>query len=216
MHYAVVDIGSPRQGNLGWWITGPFIEDGGTGPEDLIANLVEAVKAGPVILGFEAPMYVPAKRDLRAAIQQRPGEAGRPWSAGAGASVTAMALALVPAILDRLSLAVPCVTAWQDWTRRPKNAGEILVFEAFVTTGVSDGHDQDAKLAAYAARELLGSETIASALGNEPCISMLGAALLHAGLTDDIDELHRQCLVVKLSKMKLDASDSGSREVLIK
>ncbi|NKL22557.1 hypothetical protein [Rhizobium leguminosarum] len=203
MHYAVIDIGSPRQGNLGWWITGPFIENGGTGPEDMIASLTEAVRAGPVVLGFEAPMYVPAKRDIRATIQQRPGEAGRPWSAGAGASVTAMALALVPAILDRVASNVPGVIAWQDWTRRPEKAGEILVFEAFVTTGVSDGHAEDAKLAAYAARELLGQANIVSALGEEPCMSTLGAALLHAGMSLDIGELSRQCLVVKLSKTKV-------------
>ncbi len=204
MHYAVIDIGSPRQGNLGWWITGPFIEDGGTAPENMIAKLTEAVRAGPVVLGFEAPMYVPTKRDLRATLQQRPGEAGRPWSAGAGASVTAMALALVPAILDRLAANVLGLTAWQDWTRKPEVAGEILVFEAFVTTGVSDGHAEDAKLAAYAARELLAETTATSALGKEPCLSMLGAALLNARMSDDIEELRRQCLVVKLSKTTLE------------
>jgi hypothetical protein len=73
LHYAVVDIGSSR-GNLGWWITGPFIENGGTGPEDMIIALTEALHQGPLVLGFEAPMYVPAKRDIQATIQQRPGE----------------------------------------------------------------------------------------------------------------------------------------------
>lgn len=203
MHYAVIDIGSPKQGNLGWWVTGLFIEDGGTGPEQMITALSEAVRTGPVVLGFEAPMYVPAKRDIKATIQQRPGEAGRPWSVGAGASVTAMALALVPAILDRIAAAVPGAAAWQDWTRLPRSAGEILVFEAFVTTGVSDGHAEDAKLAAYAARSLLGEATVASALGQEPCMSTLGAALLHSGMSHDIGELRRQCLVVKLSKTRL-------------
>lgn len=202
MHYAVVDIGSPKQGNLGWWVTGPFIEDGGTGPEDLIANLTEAVRFGPVVLGFEAPMYVPTKRDISATLQQRPGEAGRPWSAGAGASVTAMGLALVPAILDRLTANMPGLRAWQDWTRKPQNPGDILVFEAFVATGVSDGHAEDARLAAYAARELLTGVDVTSALGQEPCMSMLGAALLHAGLSDDMEELRQQCLVVKLSKTR--------------
>ncbi|MBY3195076.1 hypothetical protein [Rhizobium laguerreae] len=114
-----------------------------------------------------------------------------------------MALALVPAILDRLASNVPGITAWQDWTRKPENAGEILVFEAFVTTGVSDGHAEDAKLAAYAARDVLAQATPASGLGEEPCMSMLGAALLHAGISDEIDELRRQCLVVKLSKTNL-------------
>jgi hypothetical protein len=200
MHYAVIDIGSPRRGNLGWWITGPFIEDGGTGPDQMIAKLTEAIRSGPVVLGFEAPMYVPAKRELSATLQQRPGEAGRPWSAGAGASVTAMALALVPAILDRLAANVPEIVAWQDWTRKPGKAGEILVFEAFVTTGVSGGHAEDARLAAYATRELFAKALATSALGAEPCMSMLGAAVLYASMSRDLGELHRQCLVVYLSK----------------
>lgn len=202
MHYAVVDIGSPKQRNLGWWITGPFIEDGGTGPEDMIRALTEALHQGPMVLGFEAPMHVPVKRDIQATIQQRPGEAGRPWSAGAGASVTAMALALVPAILDRVAANVPGATAWQDWSRRPKFPAEILALEAFVTTGVSDGHAEDAKLAAYAAPSLLDGETVVSALGQEPCMSTLGAAFLHSGMSQDIEELRRQCLVVKLTKTK--------------
>ncbi|TBF40457.1 CrpP-related protein [Rhizobium leguminosarum] len=49
-------------------------------------------------------------------------------------------------------------------------------------------------------------ETIISALGKEPCMSMLGAALLHAGISQDIEELRRQCLVVKLSKTKVEVS----------
>ncbi len=88
MHYAVVDMGSPMQGNLGWWVTGPFIEDGGTDPDKMIAALTEAVLIGPTVLGFEATMYVPARRDIRDTLRQRPGEAGRPWSAGAGVLVS--------------------------------------------------------------------------------------------------------------------------------
>ncbi len=48
MHYALVDIGSPRRGNFGWRVTGPLIEDGGTGPEDLISTLTEAVPGAQV------------------------------------------------------------------------------------------------------------------------------------------------------------------------
>lgn len=113
-----------------------------------------------------------------------------------------MALALVPAILDKLAANVPGAIAWQDWTRMPQKSGEVLVFEAFVTTGVSDGHAEDARLAAYAARLLLGDETVVSALGDEPCMSTLGAALLHSGMSQDVEELRRQCLVVKLSKTR--------------
>lgn len=53
-----------------------------------------------------------------------------------------MALALVPAILDRVAANVPGATAWPDWSRRPIFPSEILLFEAFVSEGVSDGHAQ--------------------------------------------------------------------------
>ena len=48
---------------------GPFVEDGGTGPEDMIRALTEALHQGPLVFRFEAPMYIHAKRDIQATIQ---------------------------------------------------------------------------------------------------------------------------------------------------
>ncbi|WP_165603102.1 hypothetical protein, partial [Devosia elaeis] len=78
---------------------------------------------------------------------------------------------------------------------------ELLVFEAFVSGGPSDGHAADARAAAIAAQEAFvqGSNAV-SALAHEDCFSLLGAALLHAGMTDNISELHRSCMVVKAAK----------------
>lgn len=85
----------------------------------------------------------------------------------------------------------------------PTRSGELLVFEAFVSGGASDGHVADAKAATMAAIALFegGEEPIASALDPEACFSMLGAALLHAGLTEDVSELHRACLVIRAAKV---------------
>jgi hypothetical protein len=203
MHYGVIDIGSPSKGNLGWSVIGPEVDTGGTDPDLLIEILETAARRGPLILGFEAPMYVPAGREVSALLKGRLGEGSRAWSVAAGATTTAIALAIVPWVLDCLSKRIDGMLAWQDWTRRPTAPGELLVFEAFVSGGPSDGHMADARAAALAAKLAFeGADLqIASALAHEDCMSLLGAALLHARLTDDISELHRRCLVIRAAKV---------------
>lgn len=178
-HYAVIDIGSPAKRNLGWAILGPDDTDEGTAPDVLIDKLVSAVGKGPLILGFEAPMYVPAGRAVEALLKARPGEGSRPWSVAAGATTTAISLAVVPWVLDSLSKRIAGLHAWQDWGRLPVASGEVLVFEAFVSGGPSDGHAADARVAAIAARAVFEQTSLpmASALASEECMSILGAAL---------------------------------------
>jgi hypothetical protein len=209
MHFAAVDIGSPAKGNLGWWVHGPVHDEGGQDPELLVGRLVEAAKAGPLVLGFEAPLYVPAKRPPMRLLGARLGEGNRSWSAGAGTATIAAALAIVPWVMDRLGAGVPSMRAWQDWTRKPKAAGEVLVFEAFVSGGPSDGHVADAKAAAIAAvAAYRAAPPSPSALGDEDCFSLVGAALLHARVSSDLAELHRRCMVVRAAKMLI----GGPRE----
>ncbi len=202
MHCAVVDIGSPSKGNLGWWLYGPDWDVGGTDPAAMKAAFAICLAQGPMALGFEAPMYVPAKRDLMKSLQQRPGEGNRPWSGSAGATVATISMAIVPSLLDFLGAEVPRATAWQDWKRTPTEAGQMLVFEAFVSGGRSSGHDVDARQAAVEAYRLLtGSAEVRSCLGSEECFSLLGAALIHADLSNDLSELKRPCLVVRAEKL---------------
>lgn len=201
-YFAVIDIGSPAKGNLGWAVVGPDLDTAGTDPDVLTATLIDIINRGGLFLGFEAPMFVPAGRTTERLLKARGGEGSRPWSVAAGATVTTTALAVVPWVLDRIGQEVGGVCAWQNWTRLPTSAKEILVFEAFVAGGPSDGHAADAHAAATAARLAFSNGQLpTSALLDEPCFSMLGAALLHAGLTRDLSELHTACLVVKALKM---------------
>lgn len=202
MHCAVVDIGSPGKGNLGWWLYGPKWDVGGVGPDAMKAAFASCLREGPLVLGFEAPMYVPAKRALMRSLQARPGEGSRPWSGSAGATVAAISLAIVPSLLDFLHTEVSGARAWQDWNLMPSKPGEMLMFEAFVSGGRSSGHDVDAKQAAVEAYRLLtGTGEVLSCLGSEECFSLLGAALIHAGLSSDLAELKRLCLVVRAEKL---------------
>lgn len=200
MHFAAVDIGSPGKGNLGWAVIGSDADVGGTDPDELVRTLATISRSGPMVLGFEAPMYVPAGRQVHALLKARPGEGSRAWSVAAGATTTAIALAVVPWILDGVRAAVPHAVAWQDWTRLPRSSGEILVYEAFVSGGPSDGHIADARAAAVATRDVMAAPLPESMLQTEECMSLLGAALLHSGLSNDLTELRRQCLVVRAAK----------------
>lgn len=201
MYFAAIDIGSPAKGNLGWWVLGPDIDQGGTDPGAMFDCLSMALANGPLALGFEAPMYVPAKREAQNLLRSRPGEGSRAWSVAAGATTTAVALAVVPWVLDELSRRSSGVSAWQEWTRRPKQPGELLVFEAFVSGGPSDGHAADARAAALAAHMVFKAADQPSHLEAEHCFSMLGAALLHAGMSEDLSELQRQCMVIRADKV---------------
>ncbi|MBW9091410.1 hypothetical protein JNB91_26760 [Rhizobium wenxiniae] len=91
MHYAVVDIGSPKQGNLGWWVTGPFIEDGGTDPDKMIAALTEAVHTtNTVAVSWKVQPYLgrsqsrngrvilePSPQDVECKVTRGPKREGR-------------------------------------------------------------------------------------------------------------------------------------------
>ena len=93
----VIDIGSPKLGNLGWCLidcqTGE--EHSGFNLDELFPHVVKATKNNGLILGLEAPLFVPLRKDLILATRARKGEGKRPWSAGAGAQVLVINLTIM-------------------------------------------------------------------------------------------------------------------------
>jgi len=59
MHVAVIDIGKPGK-NLGWVMSGSKASEG-TDLDECIKVLAATLEAGPLALGFEAPMFVPVR-----------------------------------------------------------------------------------------------------------------------------------------------------------
>ena len=136
------------------------------------------------------------------------GNTSRPWSYGAGAYVTTMAIHvgswLLRDIRTRLSgNALPGLTIDPEaWTH---SAG-VLLWEAFVSgpghargksaTGVSE-HIQDAATAAAAFRAWWSTHPHPpSAVSCSPRINTFGAIALWAGWTDDVSMLSQECLVL--------------------
>lgn len=193
---AVVDIGSPAKGRLGWYASP--VDQGGSGIEELTDWLAIGLREGPCALGFEAPMFVPYGREASRLTSARIGEGNRAWSAGAGAGALATALVIVPCILARLREKSPNATPHLDWRCPPTRTGELLLFEAFVSGGGKGAdHVDDARRATKRFESLCLDPYGCSAIADEDCLGLLGAALVRTGWTTDLSLLGAAVLVVK-------------------
>jgi hypothetical protein len=201
MRVAVIDIGTPGK-NLGWAIDGP--DDGGTDLDLCVETLIDSLRSGPVALGFEAPQFVPLRRDPKTLTAAREGESGpglptRSFSTGAGAAVLATALVIAPYVLRRLRKALPHASATFDWQLPLTKPGELLLFEAFVTDQgkeTPERHVEDARLAVKSFRRDLAL-SFEGATSSEECMNLLGAALLRIGWSSDVALLSASCLVIR-------------------
>jgi hypothetical protein len=205
---AVIDIGTPGK-TLGWAasdIRGNVFD--GTDIDVCITTVAEALRKGPVALGFEAPMWIPTRLEPARLTSARKGEAGpglasRPFSASAGATALVTGMVVVNYVMRRLRELVPTGKAHLDWHVAPKDAYELLVWEAFVTNQKKHHdarHVEDAKLAVAAfLAGMRYPDTFESSVIEPDCLSLLGAALLKAGWTADLGVLNTPCLVVRTS-----------------
>lgn len=206
MFTVVIDIGTPGK-TLGWAgtdATGEMVD--GVDIDVCIATVAEALSKGPVALGFEAPMWIPTRLEPSRLTSARKGEAGsalasRPFSASAGATALVTGMVVVNYVMRRLRKLAPTGRAFFDWRNPPASAGDLLVWEAFVTNqkkSHDSRHVEDARLAVAAFRVGMSDpSTFQSSVIEPDCLSLLGAALLKSGWTADLAVLSTPCLVVR-------------------
>jgi hypothetical protein len=196
----VIDIGSPKAGNLGWACAamGGGVETG-TDLDSIITWVAAELSVGSVALGFEAPMFIPLRDAPNKLTAARVGEGSKAWSAAAGCGALATGLAITVYTLARLRDAMPSASASLNWRAFEPAPGRLLLFEAFVSGKDKSGsHVSDAAVALryFASQTILGE--IESALPDDgPVFSLLGAALLRAGWSEDLTLLSEPCLVVR-------------------
>lgn len=193
-----IDVGAPR--NIGWAILSDGSEATGQDLDAFIDTFARLANDRPAALGFEAPLFIPVGRPTGKLTTQREGENGRPWSAGAGAAVTTLGLAVVTQVLDHLRTKLPNKRArldWQDWPY----LDDLLIFEAFVSGANHAGpgeHHLDALNAAKAFHESLGDLDAANAVVEENVLSLAGACMARTGwATTNADLLSEPCLVIR-------------------
>lgn len=181
--------------------------------------LVADINAGfPVSLGFEAPLFVPLPDQPSYLNRQRVGERGRPWCAGAGTGALAMgaqqASWLLRAIAGRLRLKPHVAYTLEEFEAK----GGLLIWEAFVSgagknRNAAEPHVDDARRAV--AEFLVRSEEgdLRSDITEQSVINLGGAAVLAAGLSDDLTLLTTPCSVIRVpdfAPSAMDAPNAGA------
>jgi hypothetical protein len=202
-----VDIGSVRRKRFAWCRIGWEEEDSavkdGDNILDLAQGLADDLSAGRrVALGFECPLFVPVPKDPMYLTDARSGENDRPWSAGAGCAVLATGLSecvwIFEKARDLVHVDVRATVAWQDFVAGKAN---LFVWEALVTRAAKrPSHREDARAAAttFMAEYPYIIEADAVEKGkDQPYYSLVGAALLRSGLTQDLSMLCEKCIVIK-------------------
>ncbi len=195
----VVDIGSPGK-NIGWSARG-LTNQKGSSVDALIELLARTLPIASVALGFEAPMFLPARDEYPRLTTARSGEGSHAFSSGPSATVLVTGLVVIRYLLSNLRKRIPQASATFDWTKQPIGPGNLLLFEAFVTGQPKEReepHIADADLAAASFASLLERKGhLETAIEETECLNLLGAILLHTGWSTDIDILHQPCLVIK-------------------
>ena len=194
----VIDVGAPK--NIGWAILHDNAQLTGHSLDEFIRELVTVADGRPVALGFEAPMFIPIGREVAKLTAQRNGERGRPWSAGAGATVTTIGLAIVCHVLARLRAPLSKYKATVDW-RAQLDSDSLLLFEAFVSganhAAVGE-HEIDALNAAQAFANAYPNLDEVNAVQETQVLSLVGTCMLRTGwLSDARDALNQPCLVIR-------------------
>ena len=129
------DIGSIGAGNFAWSCSGPRPTER-TSPEGLARFVADQLnKEGAVALGFEAPLWIPLPGDADRLGKARKGEHGRPWSASAGATVLATALAQTTWVLRRIRELLPTKEppVFLSWSAFDGASAGLFLWEAMVT-----------------------------------------------------------------------------------
>lgn len=187
----VIDIGSPKLGNLGWCLKETISgrEHTGFHLDTLFPHIKTSLENRALLLGLEAPIFVPLRGDLMLATKARKGEGRRPWSAGAGAQVLAMNMPIMAYLFAGIYKDTPKAVWHLNEEKFAGEKGHIMVFEALVS-GADKGqsHINDAEIMArYCsthARQKKLPPTILEHEEETAYFNLAAAAMLRCGIQD--------------------------------
>jgi len=195
----VIDVGSPKSGNLGWAIRKTGNRAYGEDLDQFIAEFAQLCDGCPAAIGFEAPLFVPIRDEVLELTNARNGEGSRPWSASAGATVLAVGLPIMTYTLNKLRSKINTYEATLDWKDWNKSDRSLLVWEAFVSgSSKSNDHWKDADNAVIDFLDNLNDLVSANAIVETNVLSLVGAALIHSGwMSPSAETLKYPALVIK-------------------
>jgi hypothetical protein len=199
-----VDIGSVKKGNFAWArLADDFSgtnEFSSSSIDELILSIKSDLELGKkVSLGFECPLTVNLPSNPQDLTSARKGDGDRAWCAGAGSSALAVGLVECAWILQRIrEITEKMILPTLDWDYFVDSDSNLFLWEAFVTAKAKGlTHLEDAIIAAKSFIEAYPRIVSSSAVRNDVPYSLIGAALLRSGLSDQMCLLSQDCIVIK-------------------
>jgi hypothetical protein len=195
-----IDVGGPKK--IGWANSDGKLGSGADLEGELMALSKHLRDGGRAALGFEAPIWTPARSTLAEITKRRGGVEttfNRAWAAGGGVGALGAALALMPWCLTRLAKDAGPVPATVD-LRQFQESGGLLLWEAFVSGSMkSDGtsHPDDAQRACKAF--IVRWPNLISDIPFEPAINHAVSSALAVGMSIDLRELVKPALVISVA-----------------
>jgi len=199
----VCDVGSVRKGRFAWCSS--VADRCGREPESLAVRMAEQLIAGhQVSFGVECPLFVPVFEQAIRLPGSRDGECrtgseSRPYAAAGGACSLVTGLVELCWILRRLTTLVSDIHPTFSVDQFDSGESNFFIWEAFVTAKAKgDDHIDDARVAMteYQKRRR-ESQTMCDVVA-DPCLSLVGAALLWAGSSSSLDVLKQPCCVLRV------------------
>lgn len=203
----VADVGSIKQKRFGW-CRGIDQDDRkrGTDIEKFADGIVDDLNnEKKVAIGFECPLFIPITDKSEDLTKRREGENNRPWSAAAGCGSLATGLAECVWIFERIKKSKVDVKPTFSWKDFRLNESNFFIWEAFVTSLSKEDSNEDSHCmdAQKAVNTFLDCFKISPNIEEANCVyaqnpySLVGAGLLRAGLTTNLNLLFEPCIVIK-------------------
>ena len=199
------DVGSVQAGTFAWARVGPGLGNPKVSAsiDGLVTQLRQDVETDgmSVALGFESPLFMPVPKFSDNLCRGRDGEGNRSMFAPPGATVATLGVHEAAWILEAIHAQASGVLTYSlDWNGWPPQDGKprLLLWEAFVSGPAhSPSHAQDAATAAAFFRQHEANLNAVNAVTTEAPFSLIHAASLWSGWAQDLDRLHRTCLVLR-------------------
>lgn len=200
-----VDVGSVKKGNFGWCracISNNNMYSN-TSINELIESISHDINSGTkVALGFECPLTLNLPESPDNLTSARKGEGDRAWCAGAGCGALTVGLVESAWILERISEGCSCrIIPSLNWENFISSDANLFLWEAFVSSKAKGtSHEEDAMIAVMTFMAAYPNIGCASAIRNDNPYSLIGAAILRAGLSSDIRLISQDCIVIKTGR----------------
>ena len=207
-----IDVGSPKRNNIGWYHIdnkNEVVECCGKNLDELIPRISDTTKQNGLILGFEAPIIIPVRDELKELTSARACDGSFAWSGSAGAIVTVINIPIMRHIFKGIKERNKEISFFLNDEGFAAQPNQIMIYEAFVSGKDkldSEGDKQDrhildakymAKTCQIYAKKCVLPPTVLEPKEDTEYFNFAAATLLRCGFEKGIKSLNLETPIYK-------------------